>query len=115
MMANSSNIDWNLDENKLKKQLLSLSFPKLIKFCKQNKISYQGNKKDIIDRLINANNSSNNKIKKRKKSKKKKKKKIKKEKPIQIKWISSEFMASYRNSQLIQNAEVIFSFAYNLN
>ena len=45
----------------MKKQLLKLSKPKLIKICKQKKVSSAGNKNDIINRLIQKNSKKKNK------------------------------------------------------
>eukprot|EP01084_Bolivina_argentea_P166775 289513_1 len=48
-------LDWSLDNSTLRKKLFALSQPKLIKACKFKKVSHSGNKKEIIQRLIEAN------------------------------------------------------------
>eukprot|EP01084_Bolivina_argentea_P131706 232439_1 len=73
-------IDWSESDSSIKIKLLQLSKPKLIKLCKQRKVSHQGNKKDIIDRLLKANKTNttkHTKSKNKKKKKKKEKRKIK--------------------------------------
>eukprot|EP01084_Bolivina_argentea_P253471 425759_1 len=75
-----ANVDWSLQPTALRKVLLKLSKPKLIKLCKQKKISinHAENKKDIIDRLLNASKSSQKKQKDKNSKNVKNKKKIKK-------------------------------------
>eukprot|EP01084_Bolivina_argentea_P256855 432615_1 len=68
-------IDWSSNSAVLRRTLLKLSKPKLIKLCKSKNISYQGNKKDITDRLLNATKIVSNKKKAIKKKKKQSKKK----------------------------------------
>eukprot|EP01084_Bolivina_argentea_P131707 232440_1 len=73
-------IDWSQGGSSIKIKLLQLSKPKLIKLCKQSKVSHQGNKKDIIGRLLKANKTNttkHTKSKNKKKKKKKEKRKIK--------------------------------------
>ena len=48
-------IDWSLETRKLRRKLLQLARPKLVKMCKYKKVLSTGAKKDIVDRLINAN------------------------------------------------------------
>lgn len=50
-----NDIDWTLDERSLRKQLLKLTKPQLIKLCKTNKVavSINGSKQDMISNLIN--------------------------------------------------------------
>eukprot|EP01084_Bolivina_argentea_P246720 412853_1 len=50
-----STIDWSLDTPTLRKKLLQLSKAKLIKECKLKNVSHIGNKKDIIERLLDKN------------------------------------------------------------
>eukprot|EP01084_Bolivina_argentea_P214841 364689_1 len=45
-------VDWSLDNRTLRKQLLKLSKTKLVKLCKSKGISFDGNKNDIISRLV---------------------------------------------------------------
>eukprot|EP01084_Bolivina_argentea_P313109 542185_1 len=54
-------VDWSLKPNALRRQLLQLSKPKLIKCCKYKNISYGGNKNDIIDKLLKASIDSTKK------------------------------------------------------
>ena len=59
MSAKSSKngIDWTLDERLLRKQLLKLTKPKLIKLCKSRKVivSINGRKQEMINNTINKN------------------------------------------------------------
>ena len=48
----SNKIDWSLNKSALRKQLLSLTKPKLIKLCKSKKISANGTKGEMINRLL---------------------------------------------------------------
>eukprot|EP01084_Bolivina_argentea_P018833 35044_1 len=48
----SASINWSLNSNALKKQLLKLTKPKLIKICKSKNMQYTGNKNEIINRLL---------------------------------------------------------------
>eukprot|EP01083_Nonionella_stella_P196133 721889_1 len=45
-------IDWSLDTASIRKQLIHLPKPKLIKLCKFKRVSFAGTKKDIIKRLL---------------------------------------------------------------
>eukprot|EP01083_Nonionella_stella_P219363 785890_1 len=47
-----SNINWYLDVITLRKQLLLLPKPKLIKLCKSKKLSTNGTKGDLVQRLL---------------------------------------------------------------
>eukprot|EP01084_Bolivina_argentea_P005744 10859_1 len=53
-------IDWSVDYVTLRKQLLLLSKPKLIKLCKSKKISHTGSKNEIVNRL--AGKSTNQSV-----------------------------------------------------
>ena len=59
---------WKLDSEALRKKLLNMSKPKLIKLCKYKKVSTNGNKAEMIERIIRKHNKS--KTKKSKKSNK---------------------------------------------
>eukprot|EP01084_Bolivina_argentea_P157761 274902_1 len=76
-----STVDWSVDPTALRKILLKLSKPKLIKLCKQKKITINrsDNKKDIIDRLLKASKLSQKKKKDTNKKNVKPKKKVKKQ------------------------------------
>eukprot|EP01084_Bolivina_argentea_P095311 171379_1 len=63
----ATEVDWSLETTSLKKQLLLLSKSKLIKICKSKKVSYNGNKNDMINRLLLPTVSDANKPKKKKK------------------------------------------------
>eukprot|EP01084_Bolivina_argentea_P045514 83791_1 len=53
-------IGWSVDYVTLRKQLLLLSKPKLIKLCKSKKISHTGSKNEILNRL--AGKSTNQSV-----------------------------------------------------
>eukprot|EP01083_Nonionella_stella_P256996 880116_1 len=63
-------VDWSLSDAILRRNLLHLSQQNLIKACKFQKVSYSGTKKDIIQRLIKANNTKSSKKKKSKRKSK---------------------------------------------
>ena len=67
----AKNIDWKLDNGSLKKQLLKLTKPQLIKLCKKKKISATGSKQEMVNALIKRNGSKKaNKSKSKSKEKK---------------------------------------------
>eukprot|EP01083_Nonionella_stella_P157397 511010_1 len=79
-IKNDKSVD-KIIENKasnLRKELLKLSKPKLIKECKKYKVSTTGSKNDMIQRLLTADAKKPKKTRSKKKSKKTKKKKKKK-------------------------------------
>eukprot|EP01084_Bolivina_argentea_P072107 130965_1 len=68
-------VDWSLDNHVLRRKLLQLPQRKLIKACKYKKVSHNGSKNDMIDRLLKANQHNIQKPKTNKKKTKKKNKK----------------------------------------
>eukprot|EP01084_Bolivina_argentea_P297095 511763_1 len=75
-------VDWSSDYTSLRKELLKLRKPKLIKLCKYKKTSFNGTKNDVIKRLLDhAKPKPNMKLKPKKlKSKKLKSEKLKSKK-----------------------------------
>eukprot|EP01084_Bolivina_argentea_P015986 29937_1 len=51
-------VDWSLNNTSLEKKLLQLRESKLIKACKHKNVSYRGNKKDMIRRILKANDTN---------------------------------------------------------
>ena len=73
-------IDWKSDATILKKALLKLTKAQLIKLCKSKKVSSNGTKQDMINRLITKNihkDETNCKKPKKSKSKSKSTRKLK--------------------------------------
>eukprot|EP01084_Bolivina_argentea_P156807 273265_1 len=73
----SNIVDWSSDYNSLRKELLKLPKPKLIKVCKYKKTSFNGTKNDIIERLLKHKKVKPSKKLKSKKSNNKQKKMMK--------------------------------------
>eukprot|EP01084_Bolivina_argentea_P284588 487794_1 len=51
----TSKINWKLNDKALRKELLKLSKPQLIKLCKIRKVSINGNKQEIVNALLKKN------------------------------------------------------------
>eukprot|EP01084_Bolivina_argentea_P250380 419452_1 len=53
-------VDWSLDSSSLRRNLLNLSKPKLIKACKYKKVSTNGTKQDMTQRILNKHQYNKN-------------------------------------------------------
>eukprot|EP01084_Bolivina_argentea_P268767 456604_1 len=107
----TTQIDWSLDSNRLKRQLLKLSKSKLIKLCKSNNVTASvyanGNKNDLVDNLLNkkqkTKKQTNQKIKP-----KVSKQSLKSQKPQKDKiLINKQSQSSIYNNQHSSNIETI--------
>ena len=97
-------VDWSVSPNALTKQLLSLSRPKLVKYCKDENVSSVGKKIDIINRLITLKSTTTTTKKKRKSSKKIKRISKNKLSPITMpeanidRWFLDKTLRKYQHS-----------------
>eukprot|EP01083_Nonionella_stella_P065769 172574_1 len=101
-----SNINWELDTITLRKQLLSLTQLKLVKLCKSKKLSTNGTKADLVQRLLIGSQSRKSKHRQKKHQKRtqtqKKTTKTKKRKP---KHTEKDTSQQQMNQEAIQGSE----------
>eukprot|EP01083_Nonionella_stella_P120490 361108_1 len=55
----SNIVDWSLDYAQLRRSLLTLSKPKLVKACKYQKVGTNGSKQEMVQRILNKLHPSN--------------------------------------------------------